>query len=186
MKVYFATSNPWKYKEIKAKFDEAGLELGRINAKLIEIQDATPEEVALMSVRHAYEEFKKPLFVEDAGVHIKALKGFPGIFSSFVYHTIGLGGVLKLMKGMKDRKADFISVIAYKDAKHEKVFKGICRGSITKSLRGTGGFGYSPIFLPEGKTQTFGEKYDYKSKQFDSHRMRSTKKLIKWLNGRKS
>ncbi len=183
MKIYFATSNPWKYREIKEKFNNAGLDLGRINTQLLELQDVTNEEVALISARDAFKKFKKPLFVEDSGIYIKALKGFPGLYSSFIFKAIGLKGILKLMENKKNRQAEFISVIVYKDSKQEKVFKGICRGSITNKIRGRGGFGFDPIFVPKGYNTTFAENYAIKEKI--SHRVKSVNKLIKWLKNGK-
>ncbi len=184
-KVYFATSNPWKYREVKEKFEKAGLELGQINMQLLEIQDGGHEEIALTSARDAFEKDKKPLFVEDAGIHIKSLKGFPGEFSAYVFKTIGINGILKLMENVKNREADFISVVAYKDSKQEKVFKAVCRGSITHEVRGEDGFGYDPIFKPKGHDKTFAQDYELKKKL--SHRVKSTDMILDWLkNDRKN
>lgn len=182
-KVYFATSNPWKYKEVKEKFEPAGIELGRFNLKLLEIQDGTHEEIALISARDAFKKKQKPVFVEDAGLHIKSLKGFPGEFSAYIFKTIGIKGILKLMENIKKRDADFISVIAYKDSKQEKVFKAVCRGSITYDIRGEDGFGYDPIFKPSGYGKTFAEDYSLKKRL--SHRVKSTKMIINWLKHEK-
>ncbi|MFO7872540.1 MAG: RdgB/HAM1 family non-canonical purine NTP pyrophosphatase [Candidatus Undinarchaeales archaeon] len=178
-KVYFATSNPWKYREVKEKFEKADLDIGQINMQLLEIQDGGHKEIALTSARDAFEKEEKPLFVEDAGLHIKALKGFPGEFSAYVFKTLGIKGILKLMENVKNREAEFISVISYKDSEQEKVFKAVCRGSITCEVRGKDGFGYDPIFKPKGHDDTFAE--DYSLKKELSHRVKSTDMIINWL-----
>lgn len=182
-RVHFATSNDWKYKEARGEFGDAGLELGRIDLQLLEVQDGGHEEIALTSARDAYEKEEKPLFVEDAGLHIEELNGFPGEFSSYVFETIGLDGILKLMENVKKRKANFISVVAYKDSEQEKVFKSVCPGSITRQPQGKEGFGYDPIFKPEGHDKTFAEDYSLKKRL--SHRVKVIDKIINWFKNGK-
>jgi len=120
------------------------------------------------------------VFVEDAGLFIDALNGFPGPYSSYVYRTIGVEGVLKLVEG-KSRGAAFVSVIAlYHPGKGVRVFKGMCRGVIAQHPRGFSGFGFDPIFIPEGVGKTFAEmREDEKNKL--SHRGEAARKLIEWL-----
>lgn len=179
MKLHFATSNPGKFKEAKELFVKNDLELEQFDIDLTEIQTNYVEELTYHSVRKAFEELQKPVFVEDAGLFINSLKDFPGVYSKHALHTIGLAGILKLLEGVEDRSAYFQAVIAYKDFEKEKVFKGVCRGSIAHKVRGRGGFGFDPIFLPEGHTKTFGE--DVKTKANLSHRVLATKELINWL-----
>jgi len=179
MKYYFATSNPGKFSEVKEKFEEAWLELEQLNEELTEIQSDSIEEIALNSAREAYEKLGKPVFVEDAGIFISSLKDFPGPYSKHSFYTIGLEGVLKLLESAEDRSARFQAVIAYRDSAKEKVFKGVCRGSIAHEARGRGGFGFDPIFLPEGSDKTFGE--DVKAKSSLSHRALAAEQLINWL-----
>jgi len=90
MKTHFATSNQGKFKEAKELFDKNNLELEQYNEELTEIQTDNVEELALNSVREAYEKLNKPVFVEDAGLFIKSLKDFPGVYSKHAFHTIGL------------------------------------------------------------------------------------------------
>lgn len=181
MKTYFATSNPGKFKEAKELFEKNGMELEQFKVELTEIQTDDVEQLALHSVREAYEELKQPVFVEDAGLFIKSLKGFPGVYSKHTYFTIGCDGVRKLLQNADDRTAEFRAVVAYKAGAdgNEKVFKGVCVGSIAHESRGRGGFGFDPIFLPEGRDKTFAEDADTKASL--SHRANALSELIEWL-----
>jgi|TARA_Y100000310_G_scaffold125137_1_gene123961 XTP/dITP diphosphohydrolase len=179
MKTHFATSNPGKFKEAKMLFNKNNLELEHYNVDLLEIQTDNVEELALYSVRHAFKALNKPVFVEDAGIFIKSLKDFPGVYSKHACYTIGLEGILKLLEGVEDRSAEFRAVVAYKDAENEKVFKGVCRGNITSQVRGRDGFGYDPIFLPQGKNKTYAE--DLITKTDLSHRAQALKQLVDYL-----
>jgi XTP/dITP diphosphohydrolase len=179
MTYYFATTNPGKFSEVEEKFKEAGLELEQFNEELTEIQSDNIEEIALNCAREAFEKLGKPVFVEDAGLFIKSLKDFPGPYSKHAFFTIGPEGILKLLEGAQDRSAYFQAVIAYKDADKEKVFKGVCKGNIAAQVRGRGGFGFDPVFLPEGRDATFAE--DVKTKASLSHRALAVEELISWL-----
>ena len=89
---------------------------------------------------------KTPLIVDDTGFSIDALNGFPGPYAAYVLNTIGNTGILKLMEGVTDRRARFTTAIAYADEQGIQVFTGTIEGRITTSPRGSGGFGYDPIF----------------------------------------
>jgi len=179
MKTHFATSNQGKFKEAKALFDKNNLDLEQYKIDLLEIQTDNVEELARYSVRLAFKAIQKPVFVEDAGLFIKALKDFPGVYSKQAYYTIGNAGILKLLEDMDDRTAEFQAVVAYKDRDNEKVFKGVCKGNIASQARGREGFGFDPIFLPEGKNKTFAEDVETKSNL--SHRAQAIQKLIECL-----
>ncbi|NIW11921.1 MAG: non-canonical purine NTP pyrophosphatase, partial [Gammaproteobacteria bacterium] len=126
----------------------------------IEIQDDDLEEIAKASVRDAVEKSCLPVLVEDAGLFIEVLKGFPGPYSSYVYRTLGTQGVLKLMEGIAERSAYFYSVVAFyspNDAS-PKCFHGKVEGNIALKERGNQGFGFDPIFKPKGGIgKTFAE-----------------------------
>jgi len=184
MKTYFATSNPNKFNEAKELFDKENLELEHYKVDLIELQTNNVEELALYSVRHAFKAIQKPVFVEDAGLFIKSLKDFPGVYSKHALHTIGLDGILKLLENVENRSAEFRAVIAYKTADEEKVFKGVCKGNIASQARGRDGFGYDPIFLPEGKNKTFAEDFETKSNL--SHRAQAIRQLVEYLKNKTS
>ncbi len=177
--VYFATSNKGKFAEAKEKFAAVGLKLKQKHVDLHEIQSDSLEEISKISARELAKTFKKPFFVEDAGLFIDSLNGFPGTYSKYTYFTIGPDGILKLMKGIKNRNAHFEAVITFTCGKKEKLFKGICRGNVAHSVQGSKGFGFDPIFIHEGERKTFAS--DLSLKQRVSHRALALKKLISYL-----
>ncbi len=174
--VYFMTSNRHKYLEARGIFKKHRLELRRISKKYIEIQANTLEEVVKEALEHIN---GKKVFIEDSGIFIKTLNGFPGVYSKYVENTIGNHGILGLMRDVKNRSAVFRSVVGYKDC-GIKLFKGEVLGSIALEERGTQGFGYDPVFVPKGYNKTFAE--DYTLKQRISHRRKAVGKLAKWLS----
>lgn len=180
MKIYFCTSNKHKLKEYKEILKEFGINVKKASLKLIEIQADKLEDVAKEKVKHAFEKIKKPVFIEDAGLFIQALKGFPGVYSAYVMKTIGCKGVLKLMKGVKKRDAVFKSVIAFME-ENQKVhlFCGECKGKISQTIKGSSGFGFDPIFIPLGYEKTFAQDINLKNKL--SHRRKAIEKFIRFL-----
>ncbi len=173
--ICFTTSNRHKYLEAKEIFRKNGLKLGRISRDYTEIQADTLEEVVKEALEHIN---RKKVFIEDSGIFIKALNGFPGVYSRYVEDTIGNRGILRLMWDVKNRGAVFRSVVGYKDS-GIKLFKGEVYGSIALEERGTKGFGYDPIFVPKDYNKTFAE--DYRLKQKISHRRKAIEKLVHWL-----
>ena len=133
-------------------------------------------EIARKSAELLAEKIKEPFFIEDSGLFIEALNGFPGPYSSFVFKTIGNEGIIKLMKGIKNRKAYFIAVIAYFDGKNVHTFIGRVDGEISEKIRGTKGFGYDPVFLYGDKT--FAEMGDEKNEV--SHRRKALERFFEW------
>ena len=111
----------------------------------------------------------KPFFLEDAGLFIRSLNGFPGVYSAYVFKRIGCTGILKLMEDKKDRYAEFESVVVYKERrKRAKIFIGICQGEIS--------------YEEYGADKTFGEM-DVEEKNKYSHRGKSIDVLIRYLEG---
>jgi XTP/dITP diphosphohydrolase len=173
---YFLTSNEHKFNEARELFAKHGLKLEWLRDSYPEMQGDSLEEVAREALKGVE---KERVFVEDAGLFVEALNGFPGVYSSYVLRTIGNEGILKLLEGVANRRARFESVVAYKAGEEVKIFKGVVRGNISLCMRGSHGFGYDPIFVPEGYTVTFAE--DYELKMRISHRVKSLKKLIEHL-----
>jgi XTP/dITP diphosphohydrolase len=177
-----ATSNRHKYGEAREILSELGVELDFLEAKKVEIQADDPEEIAEYSLRQIRDE-GRPVVVEDAGLFIDHYDGFPGPYSEYALRKIGLPGILKLMEGVKERGASFRSVVAYRHGNEVRCFKGVVRGSIAHSIRGTGGFGYDPIFVPvEGDGRTFGEMKE-EEKNALSHRARAFRGFGEWFSG---
>jgi len=184
--LYFATKNLGKFKEAKLLMMEYGVSLERLDADKVEIQSDSIEEIASYAASDLASKFKVTVVVEDAGLFIRTLKGFPGPYSSYVYKTLGLWGLLKLMNGLDDRRAYFLSAVAYSEpGGFVKVFTGKVEGFITGRPRGRGGFGFDPIFKPmEGDGRTFAEM-DTSEKNRLSHRARAFRKLALWLREKK-
>ena len=171
----FITGNRHKYEEIRKIIPKIKM----LEMKYPEIQADSLEEVAKYGIEFLKEKIKENFFIEDSGLFIEALKGFPGVFSSYVFKTIGNEGILKLMDGMKDRKARFVSIIAYYDGEIH-MFRGECSGKISFEIRGNKGFGFDAIFIPNGSKKTFGEM-DTEEKNKYSHRSKAIKKFKEYL-----
>jgi len=168
LEVLFATSNRNKVKEAAELLKPKGITVTHFHFQHSEIRSDSLEEIAREAVAAAYKQCGKPVFVEDSGIFIDALNGFPGTYSAWALGKLGLSGILRLMEGIADRPARFEACIAYHDGKRISVFKGACKGSIAIEPRGSSGFGYDPIFVPEGRSQTFAENITLKNKL--SHR----------------
>lgn len=175
MKVKFITSNEGKYREMKSIGEKYGIEVEWIKKEYIEPQGNDLEFVAKKSLEFIDE--KPPFFIEDSGLFIEALKGFPGVYSSYVFSTIGNEGIIKLMEGVENRKARFVCVIAYTDGIESRTFMGEVEGRIAEKPRGEHGFGYDPIFEVNGRT--FAEMGEEKNTL--SHRRRAGEKFFSWL-----
>ncbi|NPA23328.1 MAG: RdgB/HAM1 family non-canonical purine NTP pyrophosphatase [Crenarchaeota archaeon] len=117
------------------------------------------------------------LVLEDDGLYIEALGGFPGPYSEYVYRTLGLEGILKIMSGIENRSAVFRAALGVLTPSGKvEVVQGSCRGRIADSKRGKGGFGYDPIFVPLGYDITFAEM-GIEEKCKISHRARAFRTL---------
>lgn len=179
--IFFATGNISKFNEARRILAEYGISAAMIKVKVMEVQDDDIERIAEISALNALREVNLPLIVEDAGLFIEALNGFPGPYSSYVYRTIGVRGVLRLMEGVEDRRASFKSAVAYCDPGGElRCFQGVVHGRITREARGDRGFGFDPIFEPdEEPTRTFGEM-SVEEKNKLSHRAKALRKFAEW------
>ncbi|MGC8645406.1 MAG: XTP/dITP diphosphatase [Thermoplasmata archaeon] len=150
------TSNEGKYREYERIFKEAGIDLGLMKMSYPEEQLSSLKEVAERSVCYLTGIIKEDFFIDDSGIFIDVLNGFPGVYSSYVSKTIGNNGILKLMEGERNRDAQFMTCIAYYNGK-VNTFLGIKKGIISDCPRGNNGFGFDPIFIPEGSNRTYAE-----------------------------
>ena len=178
--LYFASSNKNKYSEAKEILSKFHLNLGFFEFAPVEIQSNSILEIATQKSLDAYLSCKNPVIVEDDGLFIPALGGFPGPYSSYIFKTIGNEGILNLVKSK--RNAEFHSVIAYCDGKKPVLFQGVIRGAISKKQRGKG-WGYDPIFIPRGRTKTYAELDD---KNALSHRYAALGKFARWFDKQES
>jgi XTP/dITP diphosphohydrolase len=177
----FVTGNKNKFAEAQRITKRAGILIEQYHERPVEIQSSSLHEIARHSCQQALEQVKQPLFVEDAGMFIYHLNGFPGPYSSYVLKTLDNPGLLKLMEGEKNRVTVFRSVIAYGEPNRDiQLFEGETMGTISRRTRGTE-WGFDPIFIPdEGDGSTYAEMPD-EMKNRISHRAKSLAKFVNWF-----
>lgn len=181
--VFLVTSNIHKFEEIRrvlSRFSIVSAMLKTVDA--VEIQDDSIEDIAKASARDAVKKCRLPVIVEDAGLFIQTLGGFPGPYSSYVYRTIGNDGILKLMEEVLNRNAYFKSTVAFACPSMEEplCFTEEVKGGIAEERRGKRGFGFDPIFVPINSRKTFAEM-TLKEKNRHSHRALSVGEFAKWF-----
>lgn len=137
--------------------------------------------VAREAAMAAYSVLKRQLVVDDTGLYIPALGGFPGAYAAFVQKTIGNSGILRLMEGIADRAASFITAAAYTDGRHIEAFVGEMPGQIAFAPSGKEGFGYDPIFVCDGETRTYAEM-TLSEKIAVSHRTKAFSSFLDWYD----
>jgi XTP/dITP diphosphohydrolase len=175
--VAFASTNQNKFGEVQSILSLHGIEAVFARVELLEIQSDSLEVVAKEKVKSAFEKAHMPVIVEDDGLFIKSLNGFPGPYSSYVFKTLGNAGIIKLLDGLPDRSAAFTSMIAYYDGRNVVVFEGTVEGMIADRIA-EGGWGFDPIFIPAGTDLPFSRlpnKNDY------SHRRKALEKFASWF-----
>lgn len=182
--IFFATNNVNKFNEARMVFGEYKIAVGMLRVKTLEVQNDSLEEIAKASVMEAFRKCNLPVIVEDAGLFVEALNGFPGPYAAYVYKTIGNKGLLKLMEKAENRRAVFQSAIAYYSADLESpiCFKGEVVGEITREEKiasNSSGFGFDPIFQPVNLGKTFAEM-TIKEKNKYSHRAKALRKFAEW------
>jgi len=174
----FATSNPGKIKEAQ---EILGVKVNGTSLEIEEIQSLDPLKVALAKARAYFDALKEPLFVEDTSLSFEGLKGLPGPYISDMAKALGNSGLAELLKG-RSRKAQAQVTLVFVDAKgKEHLFIGVTEGSIAASPRGEGGFGWDPIFIPEGEKRTFGEM-SLEDKNKYSMRAKALMAFREWLS----
>ncbi len=179
--VFFVTTNYHKFNEARYTLAKFNIATAMLKIKVSEIQDNNIENIAKTSALIAMQKSHLPIIVEDAGLFIESLNGFPGPYSKYVYDTIGIEGILTLLMNKENRKCYFKSAVVFSNPKGEvKCFLGTVEGTITDKIRGTNGFGFDPIFEPKDKPgKTFGE-ITIKEKNRISHRSKALKKFAEW------
>jgi XTP/dITP diphosphohydrolase len=181
-KIVFVTGNKGKFAEVRDILLVFGIEVIQDKNGYPELQEDELEPIAAYGALYISNKLNMPVMVDDSGIFIKALNGFPGPYSRFVEDRLGNPKVLKLMEGEEDRTAYFKTVIGYcEPGKEPLVFPGVVEGKIAYKERGTGGFGYDPIF--EYNDVTFGEMGDAEKNKV-SHRRRAIDKFIECFRGR--
>ncbi|HDQ07457.1 MAG TPA: RdgB/HAM1 family non-canonical purine NTP pyrophosphatase [Methanoculleus sp.] len=177
MKITVVTSNEHKAHEV-ARFFSGIAEVRHVPLEIPEFRDNDVGVIARAKAEFAWQALQEPVMVDDTGFFIHALKGFPGPYAAYVLDTIGMEGILRLLEGVEDRSAYFETAIGYADAAGTvRIFRGRVDGTVV-GPRGTGGFGYDPIFEVEGRTlaeRTADEKGAI------SHRGRALARLREYL-----
>lgn len=157
MIINFVTSNLGKVKEFK-QILEPEIKVEHIELSYPELRSDNPEEITRQSAQMLANKLKKTIVVEDSGLFINSLNDFPGTCSAYIHKRIGLKGIIKLMKGIKNRECIYKSAVAYcEPGKKPLSFLGEEKGRVAESIRGNYGFGHDPIFIPEGSNKTYGE-----------------------------
>lgn len=181
---FFVTSNIHKFNEARSVLVKYEVATAMLNIKTIEIQDDDLVTIAKATAIDAVKKCGLPIIVEDAGLFIKALKGFPGPYSSYVYRTIGTKGILKLMKHVSNRDAQFHSTVAFNSPENlPKCFHGKVEGEIALEERGSSGFGFDPIFERSSSHVTFAEMTTEEKNRY-SHRARALRKFARWYTSK--
>ena len=180
--VTFVSTNPGKFAEVRDVLRPYGLEVAWLRRTLPEPQAETLEEV-VRSKLAAVSDLPGWVLVEDSGLFVPSLHGFPGVYSAHFLKLWGFGPMLELLE-RRDRRAYFRAVVGLAHGRVRRMFAGEVRGSIAPQPRGTGGFGYDPIFLPSRWTKTFGE-VGKEAKHAVSHRARALRKVGRALAGRR-
>ncbi len=193
MKIVFATHNAHKVSEVQAVL---GSEYQLVTATEAGITEETPETQptiegnALQKARYVYEHTGLNCFADDTGLEVEALNGAPGVYSAryageHVSYADNNVLLLKNLAGCENRKARFRTVIALIVDGKEYLFEGRVEGTIATEPHGEGGFGYDPLFVPEGSQLTFAEMSS-EAKNKISHRGRAVAKLVAFLHGKEA
>ena len=176
--LFFASSNEHKFQEAERILANLGMQINLFKTTLEEIQSNNLNDIAEKKAIYAYDLIQKPVIIEDDGLFINALDGFPGPYSSYVYDTIGNKGIMNLLENSQIRDAKFVSIIAYCDSDCDvKLFESSIPGKISSIIE-KGGWGYDPIFIPDGESKTYANVSD---KDKFSHRSAALTKFSNWF-----
>lgn len=211
--VWFLTGNAGKLEEARHHFASMGIEVRGLevpDVAIVEPQATSLRDVATSKIQQALPHLPQEggmLMVEDAGLFVSALNGFPGVYSSYAHETIGCQGMVKLLSHLvsedplqakKLRACHFEAVAALWDGEQILYGHGVCPGSIAMELQGDGGFGFDPVFIPSdldehgeplspetlGALSTHGQTFasvSLETKHAFSHRRRALDDLLQQL-----
>ncbi|MFT6998279.1 MAG: XTP/dITP diphosphohydrolase [Cryomorphaceae bacterium] len=187
MKIIFATNNPNKLAEIQ---NALGDDFDLVSLKDIGFEGEIPETGrtleanALQKATFIFDRYKVPVFADDTGLEVACLNGLPGVdtahYSGSRDADANIQKLLSETRFHEDRSAAFRTVIAFITDMDKKLFSGEIQGRIAEAKSGKEGFGYDPVFVPEGETRTFAEMNMEEKKQ-KNHRVRALKKFTDYL-----
>lgn len=189
MKLVFASNNQNKINEIKSMLPKSIELLSLKDIGCIEDIPETAETIegnAILKANYITEKYNLPCFADDTGLEVEALNGEPGVYSARYAGESknsddNMNKLLDNLKDKSNRNAHFKTVIALNIDNNQYLFEGIAKGEIITEKKGEKGFGYDPIFIPEGFSTTFAEM-EMSEKAKLSHRGIATRKLIEFLN----
>ncbi len=188
LKLVFATNNKNKLSEVKSMLTNFEIvSLSDINCyDEIPETEKTLEGNAILKANHITKKYKLSCFADDTGLEVETLDNAPGVFSARYAgkdnnSEANIQKLLNNLKGKTNRNARFRTVIALNFDNNQYLFEGICRGEISFQKQGKSGFGYDPIFIPNGYKKSFAEM-DINEKGKISHRGKAIKKLVEFLN----
>jgi XTP/dITP diphosphohydrolase len=169
-------------REFRAALEPLGFELEQRSEDIEEIQADALEDVVRDCMRQLRAKGLQNYIIDDSGLFIDALGGFPGVYSAYVLKTLGCPGIIKLLQGVDDRRARFRCCISCNvEGMGEIVVSAESAGSIIEEERGKGGFGFDPIFVPSGYDKTFSE-LPLEEKNLISHRGKAINSLSERLS----
>ncbi len=154
MEILLATSNLHKAKTIQDLLDRP---VQHLDLDLPEIQAIDVTEVIEQKARTAYHEIGQPVLVEDTSLSVTAWNGLPGALVRWFLETVGNEGICRMLADFEQLEATAETCLGFFDGREFISFSGLVKGSISRTPRGEGGFGWDPIFVPEGESRTFAE-----------------------------
>lgn len=189
MKLIFATHNKNKLKEVQALMPESIELLSLDDIGCFEDIPETADTIdgnAILKADYVMEHYRQDCFADDTGLEVEALNGAPGVYSARYAgedksSEDNVSKLLEELEGKETRRAQFKTVIALNLDGHQYLFQGICTGTITREIRGAKGFGYDPVFQPDGSDKTFAEM-SLEEKAVMSHRGIALRDLIEYLS----
>ena len=167
--ILFITTNINKYQEASRILSKHGIKIEKNDFSKIEIQNDNIEKIAVIAAENAFSNLKTELIVEDSGLFIEELNGFPGPYSSHAYKTIGIEGIIRILSKSKSRNAEFKSVLAHVNM----------NGNIKKFI----GIAFDCIFIPDNSKKTYGEMSINEKNQY-SHRAKSFNEFVLSINSK--
>ena len=188
-KLVFATNNAHKLEEIRAIL---GDEIEILSLKDIHCDADIPETAdtlegnAALKAEYVYRNYGMDCFADDTGLEVEALGGAPGVYSARYAGSshdseANMKKLLAELNGVTNRKAQFRTAICLIEKGEKHLFEGIVKGAIIEARRGKSGFGYDPVFVPEGYAETFAEMGNDEKNKI-SHRARAVQQLCAYLN----
>ena len=160
--------------------ERLGFDIERLDLDLPEPQALDPSEIVEAKARAAYAVVSRPVLVEDSGLAIRAWGGFPGALVKWLEKSAGVAALARMLDAFPDRSATATCAIGFCDGGEVLTARGETHGSIARSPRGEGGFGWDVLFIPEGSSQTFAEMAPAEKDRI-SHRRRAWDALAKTL-----